>query len=177
MRVERVWAQLAVLSLLTAASTGCGNSSGRVEWRQQIGEVAQELTRQPADESHLSVAIRSPRESEVVTEDVYRGLSGSVHPVPAGRELWVFARDEDFGNWFLQYPPAMVNRERGTFSQGNVRIRTDGEWTLHVCEATAAASRRLHAAARAGEWVFTAVLPDGVNSVECVKVERRRSSN
>lgn len=136
---------------------GCDGFSGAVQWNSP-----------PVRDEGLTVLIHSPSEGDVIYADVYDGMYGTVEGLDQ-MQLWVFVRDRF--NWFVQHPPSVVDRNRGTFRQGNVRLASAGQWEIHVCAASDQASRLLHTCVRQGQFAFSQ-LPPNVESLDYCTVER-----
>jgi len=121
----------------------------------------------------IVIKITTPKQDDVIKVDVYNDMKGTFEgDIPTGYKLWVLAQDQF--NYFLMYPPpaTQVTRTMGTWSQTNVRLAAAGIWKLHVCLANANASQKFEDRAKLNDWSGFPVLPDGMETIRYVVVER-----
>lgn len=118
------------------------------------------------------IRITSPLEREVIYDEVYHDMSWVAMDTPVGKRFVVFASDNY--NYYVMYPFPRSGNSPGSYLQKNIRLATEGDdWQLHVCLASERAMSTLRSCVNRGEWAFPE-LPDGVQCIESVPVERRR---
>jgi hypothetical protein len=118
------------------------------------------------------LTIEAPRDGEVISTPVYDDMRGTyAEDLPSGHRLFVVARDHH--NYFLMYPPPQVIRAMKHWSQTNIQLGSPGRWELHVCIANEAASQWLQARAEQRIWSGFPILPEGMEIVRYIAVERR----
>jgi len=120
------------------------------------------------------VVIESPREGDVITEDITE-LRGYAQGLPSGQTLHVLAVNR-YG-WFVQWPPPHVDDKTGAFSARNVRLAgdTEDEWELHVVSAGPEANQLFESRARMNDWESFPYLPKGCKTIGSVRVHRAKS--
>jgi hypothetical protein len=158
-----------IVALATSLNNSVKISVQSADLKHQEAKL-DELT-QNASRIAMDLTVDTPAEGDKIDVDVLDTMKGSfVGTIPAGDRLYVLARDRY--KFFLVYPPTQLSHAMKRWSQTNVRLPTDGKWELHVCIANAVGSAWLEGRAEANDWSGFAKLPDGVQTVRYVNVER-----
>ena len=125
-----------------------------------------------AEDLAKSLTIIKPQENERITTEVYNEMQGSLaRKIPTGYRLWILSQDQY--NYFLMYPPPAVVFATKAWTQQNIRLATPGRWKLVVCIANNAGSQWLESRADRRDWSGFPSIPESVEVVKSVTVERR----